>query len=131
MILKRLSKAIMFSQATRSLEMERLLFFPAGTLYNPRPENRLEEHDGRSRRTPRRLASLVVADAMLPQTKLEKVPRMADFALWATACETALWPAGTSGPRRVVDPDWRLNCRGHRQTLRSSPRRRLAAMAPI
>ena len=33
--------------------------------------------------------------AMLPQTKLEKLPRMADFALWATACETALWPAGT------------------------------------
>jgi hypothetical protein len=69
--------------------------------------------------------------AMLPQTKLEKAPRMADFALWATACETALWPAGTSGPRRVVDPDWRLNGRGHRQTLRSSPRRRLAAIAPI
>ena len=23
------------------------------------------------------------------------LPRMADFALWATACETALWPAGT------------------------------------
>jgi hypothetical protein len=33
--------------------------------------------------------------AMLPQTKLEKLPRMADFALFATACETALWPAGT------------------------------------
>ena len=33
--------------------------------------------------------------AMLPQTKLEKLPRMADFALRATACETALWPAGT------------------------------------
>ncbi len=32
---------------------------------------------------------------MLPQTKLERLPRMADFALWATACETALWPAGT------------------------------------
>ena len=32
---------------------------------------------------------------MLPQTKLDKLPRMADFALWATACETALWPAGT------------------------------------
>ena len=27
--------------------------------------------------------------------RLEKLPRMADFALWATACETALWPAGT------------------------------------
>jgi hypothetical protein len=33
--------------------------------------------------------------AMLPRTKLDKLPRMADFALWATACETALWPAGT------------------------------------
>ena len=26
---------------------------------------------------------------------LDGLPRMADFALWATACETALWPAGT------------------------------------
>ena len=33
--------------------------------------------------------------AMLPQTRLEKLPRMADFALWLTACETAFWPAGT------------------------------------
>jgi hypothetical protein len=33
--------------------------------------------------------------AMLPQTKLEKLPRMADFALFATACETALWSPGT------------------------------------
>jgi hypothetical protein len=24
-----------------------------------------------------------------------RLPRMADFALWASACETALWPAGT------------------------------------
>lgn len=32
---------------------------------------------------------------MLPDTQLERPPRMADFALWATACETALWPAGT------------------------------------
>jgi hypothetical protein len=31
----------------------------------------------------------------LPETRLEYLPRMADFALWATACETALWPAGT------------------------------------
>ena len=31
----------------------------------------------------------------LPDTHLPKLPRMADFALWATACETALWPAGT------------------------------------
>src|SRR5262245_6994447 len=25
----------------------------------------------------------------------DALPRMADFALWASACETALWPAGT------------------------------------
>jgi hypothetical protein len=31
----------------------------------------------------------------LPETRLEKLPRMADFALWATACETALWAPGT------------------------------------
>ena len=31
----------------------------------------------------------------LPDTRLERLPRMADFALWATASETALWPAGT------------------------------------
>src|SRR5579872_5026268 len=27
----------------------------------------------------------------LPETHLPRLPRMADFALWATACETALW----------------------------------------
>ena len=31
----------------------------------------------------------------LPETRPPKLPRMADFTLWATACETALWPAGT------------------------------------
>jgi hypothetical protein len=31
----------------------------------------------------------------LPGIYLERLPRMADFALWATACETASWPAGT------------------------------------
>ena len=31
----------------------------------------------------------------LPHTHLPKLPRMADFALWAIACETSLWPAGT------------------------------------
>src|SRR5262245_51970970 len=28
-----------------------------------------------------------------------QLPRMADFALWATACETAVWPAGTPHER--------------------------------
>ena len=31
----------------------------------------------------------------LPEARLEKLPRMADFATWVAACETALWPAGT------------------------------------
>jgi hypothetical protein len=31
----------------------------------------------------------------LPGVRLERLPRMADFALWAAACETSLWPAGT------------------------------------
>jgi hypothetical protein len=34
----------------------------------------------------------------LPETYLPKLPRMADFALWATAWEIALWPAGTFWP---------------------------------
>jgi hypothetical protein len=32
---------------------------------------------------------------MLPKTRSENWPRMADFAHWATACERALWPEGT------------------------------------
>src|SRR6266545_8311845 len=31
----------------------------------------------------------------LPGIYLEQLPRMADFALWTTACETAFWRAGT------------------------------------
>ena len=41
------------------------------------------------------LAAVVEGLKQLPETRLEKLPRMADFALWATACETALWPTGT------------------------------------
>ena len=31
----------------------------------------------------------------LPGVRLTSLPRMADFAQWATACGMALWPAGT------------------------------------
>jgi hypothetical protein len=48
---------------------------------------------------PRILGALldVVAEGIrrLPSTKLERLPRMADFALWVTACEPALWEPGT------------------------------------
>jgi hypothetical protein len=52
---------------------------------------------------------------MLPQVRLKRLPRMADFVLWATACEVALWPAGTfarayaenrrAAVDRVIDAD--------------------------
>ena len=32
---------------------------------------------------------------MLPRVRAKRLPRMADFALWATACESAFRPAGT------------------------------------
>jgi len=32
---------------------------------------------------------------MLPRVRLKRLPRMADFALWATACESTFRPAGT------------------------------------
>ena len=41
------------------------------------------------------LGAVVQGLKRLPATRLRKLPRMADFALWATACETALWPVGT------------------------------------
>lgn len=40
------------------------------------------------------LDAVVEGVQRLPDTHLPKLPRMADFALWATACETALWPSG-------------------------------------
>lgn len=41
------------------------------------------------------LDGLVVGLTKLATTKLDGHPRMADFAKWATACETAYWPAGS------------------------------------
>jgi len=41
------------------------------------------------------LDAVVVGLKRLPDTHLETLPRMADFAVWATACETALWEPGT------------------------------------
>jgi hypothetical protein len=42
-------------------------------------------------------ASPAAADRLrtLPRVRLERLPRMADFAIWATACETAFWSTGT------------------------------------
>ena len=47
------------------------------------------------------LDAVVQGLKMLPDTKLERLPRMADFALWASACETASGPPAPSG-RHIV-----------------------------
>ena len=39
--------------------------------------------------------ALVVGLQRRPSISLPEMPRMADFAKWATACETAFWPSGT------------------------------------
>jgi hypothetical protein len=47
---------------------------------------------------PRILGALLdaaVHGLRMGRVQLDRLPRMADFALWAAACETALWPAGT------------------------------------
>ena len=41
------------------------------------------------------LDALVCGQRRLPDVKLKKLPRMADFALWVAACEPALWSEGT------------------------------------
>lgn len=62
-----------------------------------RPEAELwaKFHAARPRILGALLDAVVEGLKNLPTTKLPKLPRMADFALWASACETAAWPAGT------------------------------------
>ena len=62
-----------------------------------RPENALWREFELIR--PHILGALLDATAhglqMLPRVNLKRLPRLADFALWATACEGAFRPAGT------------------------------------
>ena len=41
------------------------------------------------------LDAMVMGLRLLPTITLRALPRMADFALWASACEAALWKSGT------------------------------------
>jgi hypothetical protein len=41
------------------------------------------------------LDGVVVGLGKLSETRLPNLSRMADFVVWATACETAFWPSGT------------------------------------
>jgi hypothetical protein len=62
-----------------------------------RPEHALWQEFELAR--PHILGALLDAAAhglhMLPRVRLKRLPRMADFVLWATACESAFRPAGT------------------------------------
>src|SRR3989441_359398 len=62
-----------------------------------RPENELwrEFEIERPRMLGALLDAVVHGLAALGRIHLDRLPRMADFALWAAACEPALWPAGT------------------------------------
>jgi hypothetical protein len=78
---------------------DRAIFITLGSLSDERrrPEQELFREFETVR--PRILGALLDAAVhglrMLPRVRLKRLPRMADFALWASACETALWPAGT------------------------------------
>src|SRR5262245_53085681 len=72
---------------------------------------------------------------------LKELPRMADFALWATACETAFWPAGTftqayHANRRaaiedLIDADWVRQIMANRSTWAGSASDLLRAGAAL
>lgn len=72
------------------------------TLQEIQENKRKEEQklwDEFNRESPKILGALLTAISLglkqLPHVKLERLPRMADFAKWATACEPALWTPGT------------------------------------
>jgi hypothetical protein len=60
---------------------------------------------------------------MLPRVRLQRLPRMADFALWATACESAFRPAGHPRDRLFQQPA-RRDREYHRRRPGGGPRAR-------
>jgi hypothetical protein len=84
---------------TRPDLADRAVFLSLGPIPDERRRPEQELWAAFEAERPRILGVLLDAVAKgldaFPHTKLEKLPRMADFALWATACETAFWTAGT------------------------------------
>ena len=89
------------------LDRALIVYLPTISEDNRRPESQLWADFEQQR--PQILGGLldVVAAAIrnLPATKLDVLPRMADFALWATAAETALWAAGTFAAAYAANRD--------------------------
>jgi hypothetical protein len=86
--------------ATRSDLLDRCLIVWLPAIPEDRRRSEAELFEAFRRVRPQILGALLNAVAMalcrLPSIKLPGLPRMADFALWATAAETAFgWPDGT------------------------------------
>jgi hypothetical protein len=83
---------------TRSDLADRALFLTLEAIPEERRRPEVELWAAFEAERPKILGALL--DAMveglkrLPSTRLPKLPRMADFALWVTACEAALWRRG-------------------------------------
>ncbi|MGA7453972.1 MAG: hypothetical protein WBW73_22780 [Rhodoplanes sp.] len=84
---------------TRPDLADRAVFLTLESIPEERRRPEAEIWDAFEAERPRILGALldavVVGLRRLSETRLPKLPRMADFALWGTACEGALWPAGT------------------------------------
>ncbi len=86
--------------ATRSDLLDRCLIVWLPAIPEDRRRAEAELFEGFRKVRPQILGALLNAVAValhrLPSVKLPGLPRMADFALWATAAETAFgWPSGT------------------------------------
>lgn len=78
---------------------DRALFFTLKPIAEDCRRSELELWAEFERERPLILGALldVVAAGLrtLPDMQLDRLPRLADFTVWASACETALWPKGT------------------------------------
>jgi hypothetical protein len=78
---------------------DRSIFLSLQNIEENKRKSELEFWADFDRAHPRILGALLdgVAHGLreLPNTRLTRTPRMADFALWSTACEQAFWEAGT------------------------------------
>jgi hypothetical protein len=78
---------------------DRALFLTLDPIPEDRRQSEAELWSAFEIERPRILGALLdgVSEGLrrLPETHLPALPRMADFALWASACETAFWKPGT------------------------------------
>jgi hypothetical protein len=98
-VLFQAARPTILNVVTRQDLADRAIFLTMGSLRDEqrRPEGELWREFELER--PRILGALLDAVAqglrMRDRIQFVRLPRMADFAKWATACETALWSSGT------------------------------------